>query len=233
MSRVSETPGKMNDEEVSQLHNIPDEFWQTKTETLGTLPSAPRAGSPGDFPGTQTLNPSPSLPVTGTTTPSSEEARLNVPPIDGKQQIDIQVHNDTTVVTPPAHLQEGVEVVPPAHVPTKGTTAGENQPVVRSRMDMQTGVEARSITPLTRSFQPTVERRPHTLPNMGAFLSTPPVVEEASVVAQTPTVQVTIGRIEVRATPAPATVAPQASKQSAPAVMSLDDYLLQRAKGGR
>ncbi len=45
-----------------------------------------------------------------------------------------------------------------------------------------------------------------------------------------PTIQVTIGRIEVRATPA-ATPGPQAVR-SAPSVMSLDDYLNQRAKGG-
>jgi hypothetical protein len=45
-----------------------------------------------------------------------------------------------------------------------------------------------------------------------------------------PTIQVTIGRIEVRATPA-ATPLPQAAR-SAPAVMSLDDYLNQRVKGG-
>jgi hypothetical protein len=45
-----------------------------------------------------------------------------------------------------------------------------------------------------------------------------------------PTIQVTIGRIEVRATPA-ATPRPQAAR-SAPSVMSLDDYLNQRVKGG-
>ncbi len=45
-----------------------------------------------------------------------------------------------------------------------------------------------------------------------------------------PTIQVTIGRIEVRATPPP-TPRPQAAR-SAPSVMSLDDYLNQRAKGG-
>ena len=45
-----------------------------------------------------------------------------------------------------------------------------------------------------------------------------------------PTIQVTIGRIEVRTTPA-ATPRPQAAR-SAPSVMSLDDYLNQRARGG-
>jgi len=41
---------------------------------------------------------------------------------------------------------------------------------------------------------------------------------------------VTIGRIEVRATPPPA---PQSQpKRSGPAVMGLEEYLNQRAKGG-
>jgi hypothetical protein len=43
-------------------------------------------------------------------------------------------------------------------------------------------------------------------------------------------VQVTIGRVEVRATPAPALL-PQ-KERSAPPVMSLDEYLRQRAQGG-
>lgn len=55
-----------------------------------------------------------------------------------------------------------------------------------------------------------------------------PATQESSEPA--PTIQVTIGRIEVRATPPP-TSRPQTSR-SAPSVMSLDDYLNQRAKGG-
>jgi hypothetical protein len=43
-------------------------------------------------------------------------------------------------------------------------------------------------------------------------------------------VQVTIGRIEVRATPPPATQ-PKAQR-SGPAVMTLDEYLRQRNDGG-
>jgi len=44
----------------------------------------------------------------------------------------------------------------------------------------------------------------------------------------TPTIQVTIGRIEVRATPPPST---PSKPRSTPAVMGLNDYLRQRAKG--
>jgi len=49
--------------------------------------------------------------------------------------------------------------------------------------------------------------------------------------APAPTIQVTIGRIEVRATPPPP--APSQSQQrSTPSIMSLDQYLQQRSKGG-
>jgi hypothetical protein len=46
----------------------------------------------------------------------------------------------------------------------------------------------------------------------------------------TSTIQVTIGRVEVRATPPPAK--PTSEKHSGPAVMSLDEYLRRRAKAG-
>ncbi len=46
-----------------------------------------------------------------------------------------------------------------------------------------------------------------------------------------PTIQVTIGRIEVRATPPPP-AQPQSQQRPAPSIMSLDQYLQQRSKGG-
>jgi hypothetical protein len=49
----------------------------------------------------------------------------------------------------------------------------------------------------------------------------------------TPTIQVTIGRIEVRATTSPVPTVQSQRQQVAPPVMSLDDYLHQRAKGER
>jgi hypothetical protein len=48
--------------------------------------------------------------------------------------------------------------------------------------------------------------------------------------ATKPSIQVTIGRIEVRATPPPPTRAP--ARRTTPAIMSLDDYVNQRIKGG-
>jgi hypothetical protein len=49
--------------------------------------------------------------------------------------------------------------------------------------------------------------------------------------APAPTIQVTIGRIEVRATPA--AKAPVRERPSAPSALSLEEYLRQRSKGGR
>jgi hypothetical protein len=49
--------------------------------------------------------------------------------------------------------------------------------------------------------------------------------------APAPTIQVTIGRIEVRATPPPP-APPQSQQRSTPPIMSLDQYLQQRSKGG-
>jgi hypothetical protein len=48
--------------------------------------------------------------------------------------------------------------------------------------------------------------------------------------APAPTIQVSIGRIEVRATTA--SKAPARERPSAPAAVNLDDYLRRRAKGG-
>ncbi len=56
-----------------------------------------------------------------------------------------------------------------------------------------------------------------------------PTLPEA-IAEPTPTVQVTIGRIEVRATPPPPVSSSQ-TRRSAPSIMTLDEYLQQRARG--
>ena len=58
----------------------------------------------------------------------------------------------------------------------------------------------------------------------------PVPVQEQAMPEAIPTIQVTIGRIEVRATPPPTPVSPR--QRPALSVMSLDEYLSQRAKGG-
>ena len=57
----------------------------------------------------------------------------------------------------------------------------------------------------------------------------PALTEPQAMPQPVPTIQVTIGRIEVRATPPPA---PPQNRRPAPAVMSLDEYLNGQARGG-
>ena len=65
-------------------------------------------------------------------------------------------------------------------------------------------------------------------PKITVIERTPPSVHRE---APAPTIQVTIGRIEVRATPA--AKAPVHERPAAPSALSLEEYLRQRSKGGR
>lgn len=56
---------------------------------------------------------------------------------------------------------------------------------------------------------------------------------ETGVSAPAPTVQITIGRVDVRAMPAPKSDVQPRQQRSAPTAMGLDEYLCQRSKGGR
>ena len=84
----------------------------------------------------------------------------------------------------------------------------------------------REIHPLiTATTRPRPQMAPYVKP-----VAPPPRVQATATQELSPTIQVTIGRIEVRATPPPA---PSAQKRRAePPVMSLDAYLQQRSRGG-
>jgi hypothetical protein len=79
----------------------------------------------------------------------------------------------------------------------------------------------RPSAPATTAVEPRVT--PYVKPSARAR------AEPAATPKPAPTIQVTIGRIEVRATPPPA---PPQKQRSAPPVMSLDEYLRQRARRG-
>lgn len=66
-----------------------------------------------------------------------------------------------------------------------------------------------------------------------AIAPTLPVTSAIEPTTPLPTIQVTIGRIEVRATPPAAPTGPLQRQRTEPVVKSLDDYLRQRTKGGR
>ena len=108
-----------------------------------------------------------------------------------------------------------------------------------------------SGNPVATSFaQPLADPAPHgsSQPVAGTLLRTPSTGDKESqlqkhlptplrsssdeVPATTPTIQVKIGRIEVQATPQPATSRTQPGQQGASIPMSLNQYLHQRGQGG-
>jgi hypothetical protein len=89
-----------------------------------------------------------------------------------------------------------------------------------------TQIEIDSLNSGISSPMPTPGQKPRTLQSVLARLSEPRHEAEPS---PAPTVNVTIGRIDVRATPAPPAPAPK--PRSTP-VMTLEDYLRRRATGG-
>jgi hypothetical protein len=78
--------------------------------------------------------------------------------------------------------------------------------------------------PAAPETPPVIEVQPQISPMPESVTPAPAVGPEPA-----PTIQVTIGRVEVRATPAPATSRKPATE---PAVMSLEEYLRQRSAGG-
>jgi hypothetical protein len=171
-------------------------------------------------------------PIQTFTPPGSfNDARMN-----DTQQIDVHMHTDNIVGMPLEGTQGRKEAVPSTKVVTRGT----------QRRD-----EAISATKASMQGGPTGTSMPQ---DAGASFITPPIasqltsssgnekqsiserpsrVPEVPTLTQTPTVQVTIGRVEVRATPAPAQSASDGgARTSTSPVMSLDDYLQQRARGG-
>lgn len=97
---------------------------------------------------------------------------------------------------------------------------------VADTLPTQRPAKPKTIRPQQGTHQVAYPEYPYNRANQS---ESAPVTQESSMPA--PTIQVTIGRIEVRATP-PTTPRPQAAR-SAPSVMSLDDYLNQRTRGGR
>ncbi len=109
------------------------------------------------------------------------------------------------------------------------TQPGAAQPQISARRDDRNDrarYEPLMPPPEPEGLSQDLAARPSALPEVrDRSLAEPPMAPEAP-----PTIQVTIGRVEVRATPAPARKKKKARPQ--PTVMSLDDYLKQRAQGG-
>lgn len=89
-----------------------------------------------------------------------------------------------------------------------------------------------TISPLEpRPIQGAVAAPPHITPHIES--ATHPPGQSAAMPEPTPTIRVTIGRIEVRAITPLAPPAPRPTRTKTGPVLSLDDYLKQRNGGGR
>ena len=131
----------------------------------------------------------------------------------GKLQTDGEpLRNDTRQQRPPEFRQ-------PRHRTRNEHVAGpeERRLAVEPRPDSLPVQIPRPETPTTVVVQPHVT--PYVEPAAAAPTATPE-----------PTIKVTIGRVEIRATPPPARQS--AAERSAAPVMSLDEYLRRRAKRG-
>ena len=128
---------------------------------------------------------------------------------------------------------------------TRIVSRGDNIHSVNTSMTRQpdhSRLQPETITPDRRALTPGVIR-PQTFTHVEVVESTQAEQyrkaryngleeEGSSAVSATPTIQVTIGHIEVRATPPPPSPPTQSQAQdTTPSVMSLDQYLHQRAKG--
>jgi hypothetical protein len=121
------------------------------------------------------------------------------------------VHSETAGETPLRLKQEGVRLPLPAHSPPPDPSARQ----IREFMVKPTPISVPAVVPYLHTDL-------HPLPDLAARNSPP---------EPTPTVHVTIGRIEVRATHPPDP--PRRKPAPRPTVMSLDEYLQSRTNGER
>ena len=143
--------------------------------------------------------------------------------------------------SPPGPLSTGVErgndtqakelVVPVVRAVVRDES---DRPIAPDRSPLSTPVERGTGGEASRASRPKdrqpAQREPASTvlqPKITVIERTPPPHREAPA----PTIQVTIGRIEVRATPA--AKAPARERPAAQPALSLEEYLRQRYKGGR
>ena len=142
---------------------------------------------------------------------SIEQPEISTQPtLDLDRRVEHSINNpDRSPKLNPTNIsvQNPIDRIEPSPLPTD-LTPSQNPPLLGQMMERKTMEQLRSIIPAIQ----------------------PEVVSNA-IPAPVPTIQISIGRIEVRATTAPATPAATTAR-SKPPVMSLDEYLDRRG-GGR
>jgi hypothetical protein len=143
--------------------------------------------------------------------------------------------SEPSPLVPLSHVERTARPVaePEKPRPVLGPAPRQDVPVASSLSHQEKGKEGEASraqkpvdrNPLESRTAPTALRPRVTVVERGPF----PARREAP--APAPIIQVTIGRIEVRATPPPAQ--PPRQRPAAPSALSLEDYLRQRSKGGQ
>jgi hypothetical protein len=191
-------------------------------------------------------------PRAPTAEPSARQAPLNLPvrlepptlayqPLEQRREVQREIVNVT-------NIRSAIEQ-PLIHAPASERVVTEKKSVVPDRVAPPIGIEPAAL-PASKKEQatltphpivtPVIERiiheRERAAPSHGQPRSnqvvhhTPPQLTAQSAATEPPMIQVTIGRIEIRATPPAASV-----KRSTPSssTLSLDDYLRARDGGQR
>lgn len=203
-----------------------------RTQTRTPLPASMETVTPEAVPqAVEPVSPLPSeAPVTplpeGTERPGSETAHPR-----------LRHREDNSAKRSRANNQKTNEISAPTTSEAKTREAASARPGDTSEGREGKQRSQQQMPPkLTSVKQTGADERPKSLPILPVVPAStvpsphllPPSTKREHV-AERPSIHVTIGRVEVRATPLPARARPQAPQARA---MSLDEYLRQRASGG-
>ena len=200
--------------------------------------------------GSDPLESSPALDHSNSNFPSRPWTKPRSTPITTTREADRGIER-TEVVSVPPSLHDQLPETSLAALEPAGPAPAAVLPKLRVASLPPAAKQQRSLTPRHSGTAPQPPRDTASIvlpaistPTRGGETPLPvpairPVVRAASIISPqplpakgdvVPTIQVTIGRVEVRATPAPASQS--RPKTAAKPAMSLEDYLRQRRSGG-
>jgi hypothetical protein len=152
---------------------------------------------------------------------------------------EMHIHTESVQHRPGKSVQVGATLAGPAEMPTgsqlpPGTMSRQMAPSINpgERTQLNVPPAAAFVHNPGQSMAPVPQIARSSEKKKQAVGEQLPMSTTEPSATTTPAIQVTIGRIEVRATPAPTVVESERKNHAvAPPIMSLDDYLQQRAKG--